>query len=85
MATMAYIHSRRRTKDVERSIVGVPLVPTALAGVEDGAAFVGAAQLLCVVSHFFLSATLARVSDGRRGLHIFFSERLHFGSLGTER
>lgn len=79
-----YILDEQANKDVEESVVGVPLVTAALAGVEDGAAFVCTTQLLGVISHFFLSAFFARMSDDCRSLHVFLCERLYFGSLGAE-
>ena len=57
-----------RIDEDDESVVGVPLVTTSFACVKDSASFICRPELLGVVSHFLLSATLARVLDDGRSL-----------------
>ena len=58
---------------------------TTLALIEDGRSFVGASQLLCVISHLLPSALFAWVIDDTSSLHILFGNSLHLRSLCAQR
>lgn len=68
-----------------RSIVLIPFVSALWACVEDRRAFIGTAQLLCVVSDDGMSALFARLVDLGVDLAVVFGEILDFRVLGSKR
>jgi len=60
------------------------LVP-ALALVEDSGAFIGTAQLLCVVAHFLPAALVARLRDDCMTPNVGIANTLYFGALRAQR
>jgi hypothetical protein len=61
---------------------GIPV--TAIAFVEDGRPFVGAAQLALRVSHLLAAALLARLLHGGLRGHLGGLELGHVGALGAQ-